>query len=581
MKKNWGIAVGLLTLLLIAGGATFANRQALATAIKGQRSSQHLKKAEKAERAGNFSDAQQLANAAFQLNPSSLEVLRFLLTTSLRNSEGRVLSVANSIFIHPGATAEDRARCLGIYLAARDFRLFRSQLEALSEADMQNPDIKYLLAGYFAGQGDADAAIQILEKGPDSDARFMMLRTKLLSLSPDEAKRISGQKELARLITSQDTAISTSALRQIRSIPVDYLEVEILKPAADLWRQLRGNSHLAAEDLLALRTLEYLEVGDPEAPESKAIAQKTISELGPTHLIAAGNWLISVQQWETAYNFATQFKGDADDPKILRALFEIQLQALEATERWEEQLTLLNAPPSGIPPMRLSLSRSFAAKNLGKQSEANRHWQEAWRQAELGGQHRNSYLDLYQWARRTNEPEHATQALIEASKSVVGMLPPTGELTQFMSYLAENDRGDDLAELTHHIIRRETFSMPLVNNAIYLTEITGTLVPEAETLIKQMAERSPNTTGLLTTLILLQINRDQISEAFTVAENLANRIEVEKLPAAESVIIAGAYRLAGEENQKAELNLEQKLESLMEVEKRLFQKWFEKSELAE
>ncbi len=557
-------------------------RQSIASSIKGWRSSQLLDKATAARESGDTNETQQLAIAAFQLEPGNLEALRILLTTNTPNSDLRVLNIANTVFIHPDATVEDRARCLGIYLAARDFRLFWRNFDALPREEKRHPDIQYLQAGYFAAQGEADLAIQVLEQGPQDDRRFRFLRTSLLSLSPDETKRNTGQQELARLITFLDPSVSNHAFRLIRNIPPALRNPAILKPAADQWIKNHEGSNVTVGDRLVIRTFEWLQTKGTENSKCDTIAHNTISELGSSHPLAVTNWLISLEQWKMAINFVaqaeTKLTDDATDHKTKLALFELQLQALEATGRWEEQITLLDSAPEGISPMPLSVYRAVAAKHLGKASESARNWREAWNYAKLTEQKDNSYLNLYQWARRANEPDHAVRAMIEASKSQMGMLPPTHELTQFMLYLAENDRDDDLIALTDSLFWREAFSTTLINNAIYLRELTGNKVPKGEVVLKKLGERFPDVVGIQTNLILLYVNREQIAEALSVAEKLTNRYQMETLPGTETVIIAGAYRLAGKTHKRAELNLEKKFESLLGIEKRVFEKWFEQKQ---
>ena len=50
---------------------------------------------------------------------------------------------------------------------------------------------------------------------------------------------------------------------------------------------------------------------------------------------------------------------------------------------------------------------------------------------------------------------------------------------------------------------------------------------------------------------------------------------MDELPAAEAIIIAGAYRNSGNKHFAAERDLERKLSELMDIERRVFEPWFE------
>lgn len=582
MKKRW-IPLAVVSVLLLAiGGALFANRASLSTAVKNWRSSQLLEKAVEAKRSGDLEEAYRNALASHQLDTLKLEPLRILLDTGASQSINEHLKVANAIFFHPDALAADRAKCLSIYLTNQDFRLFAKYFEALPAAEKKDPDILYLQAGYFAAQGGADSAIAILNRGPKDETRFAMLRVSLLSISPDEAKRKNGQRALAKLIESEEPAIADHAFRLITNIPPTLRDTAILRPAANEWFEGHDEESILNPDHLIMATFEWLDAKPPKREKRSKVFRDTIAKLGSSDPVLVANWLMSLEARNRAIIFATkadaQLTSDANDREKKGALFEIRLRALRALSRWEEQLELLDSPPDGLSPLSLSLARANAANKLERGLEASKHWKEAWRHAELASARRNSYLDIYQWARQTGEPDQAVRALIEAGKSKLGMLPPTDELTDFMIFLANNERDEDLVALTDSFFWREAFSPPLINNAVYLRELAGSQVAKGDLLIQNLSESDPDSHAYDSTLILLLLKREKFDEAFLVAKKLSKEVGVDNLGSAEALLIAGAYRHVGKKHKKAESRFEAKFASLLPVEKQAFEGWFAEEE---
>ncbi len=129
--------------------------------------------------------------------------------------------------------------------------------------------------------------------------------------------------------------------------------------------------------------------------------------------------------------------------------------------------------------------------------------------------------------------------------------------------------------MTDGLFRREIFSAVLMNNAVYLRELSGNPVPNGIAMGKHLIQQSPETLGFHTTLVLAHLNREQYDDALAIAERLTTRYKVDELPAAEAIIIAGAYRKSGKKHFAAERDLERKLSQLMDIERRVFEPWFE------
>ena len=167
------------------------------------------------------------------------------------------------------------------------------------------------------------------------------------------------------------------------------------------------------------------------------------------------------------------------------------------------------------------------------------------------------------------------KAMVAACRNPRGLLPSTSELTRFMIFLSTDQRSNDLVAVTDGIFYREAFAPALVNNALYLRELSGNLLPYGIVMGERLIQQSPETIGFHTTLILAHIKREQYTEAFNIAERLTTRYKVDELPAAEAIIIAGAYRKSGKKHFAAERDLERKLGELMDIERRVFEPWFE------
>ncbi|MGB0241354.1 MAG: hypothetical protein ACPGIH_11025 [Verrucomicrobiales bacterium] len=569
------ILLGCFALVLVFAAAQW---RPLSNSINSRRSLRHLDQAVEARDQGNHKEAFRLAMAALQLNPGNVNALRELTRMNLSHSTDQVLNLTSRFFFHPDASIEDKAFCLGVYLDTGDLRLFWNHYSSLTPAEQSRPDLLYLKAGYHAYQGEPNLAFAAISKAPADDYRFQILEASLQSVALDEMIREQGQKNLAAMIRSPEAKVANPAFRQIRSIPLEMRNLDLLKPAAEHWITTRENGTVLPTDRLIDQSIQWQYARQrTEGSDSSSIVNEVISDFGDNHPVFVGNWLLSLGLYEEANDFAAS-AGQAlqkNDSHFNHTLYQIQLTALERAERWEAQLELLDSPPPAMDPIQLDAAKAIANKRLGKTSESQRHWREAWQQAEYLSGRRNAFLDLYRWAKEAGELEMTVKAMVAACRNPRGLLPSTSELTRFMIFLSTDQRSNDLVAVTDGIFYREAFAPALVNNALYLRELSGNLLPYGIVMGERLIQQSPETIGFHTTLILAHINREQYVEAFNIAERLTTRYKVDELPAAETIIIAGAYRKSGKKHFAAERDLERKLGELMDIERRVFEPWFE------
>ena len=579
MKKRQ-LLILFVAVLALVGFLTFINRQKISSAVKTNRAERHLEQAVKAAENGRIEETIRLSAAALQLTPGDIRAMRLLLMSTSRKFSPQILNIAADFFYHPAATADDRARCLAIFLEYRDLRLFWANYSKLEQAEKIRPDNLYLLAGYHASRGNEVLALQALSKGPQDDPRFFTLRNTLNAISKDKTTRTNAQEELAKLIESSDAKISLRAFRQIEVIPIPLRDRSILEPAARNWVANQSPEDLNPADKLILPTFEWMgHSSDPSSEERKQIIEKVIENIGPNYPVIVCQWLLSLELGDEAYAFAREIETKATDDRRFEQLkqtrFEFCLRALELSARWDEQLKVIAEAPPGIPPVRLAIASAIANKQLGNTGESQRQWREAFNLAKSEVSLRNSYVDIYHWAIKYREIDIAVAAMIEACKNPKGILPSTPELSQLLVYLAEQGRDTDLINATNGLFVRETFSLALMNNAVYLRELSGNPAPESITISNHIIRRSPETIGFQTTLIISHLKRQQYAKALAVAERITTRHKVDELPAAEAIIIAGAYRKSGKKHFAAERDLQRKLDELMPIERRVFAPWFE------
>ncbi len=569
MKPKW-FFLAILILLLGGGLVAFLKRESIRFSIETWRAESHMERALEARARGDVEEARRFAISSLKFRPGNIEALRLLLNTNDEKSAPGLLQFARLVFNHPKATLEDKAQCLDIILTVRDFRLFQNSFESLSEEDKLVGEMRLRNAKYLILRGAPDLALSVLE-GPDGidqeDDRHVLLRASLMSLGEDGAERRSGQEELAGMISGGDADLAARAFRVIPTIPANLLLPQLLRPAAESW--IAGQDSPTIEDRLVLRTLEWAEAGDA----GPAVARQTLIEFAEEHPLEIAEWLLAREMWSPAEQVARAAMENASSPGEVTRFFNVLLRSVSAQRRWEDLSQLLEKAPAGVSPMRIAVLKAMVAKQMGRKAEATSQWQEAWSLTKLEASMRNAYIELFYSARQAGEIELAADAIVEASRHPMGILPSTTDLTQMMIYLAENDRRDDLVAMTNNLFARESFSPVLVNNAVYLRQLIGKPVPGALQLIEKFEERFPDVVGFRTTEILLLVAEERYEDALGAAQALIEIVPVEELPASDLVVVAGAFRFAGQRNEAAEAGLEEKLASLAGLEKRFFGEW--------
>lgn len=584
MKKSKLVVIVLFILLLIVAGIGFLQRDKIEASLKKSRSESLLKKAETALNDGENDKARDLAISAYYLSPNNVESLRLLLksgTTTSNNSQ--IYRVANAIFYHPNATAQDRANALDVFLPTKNRRHLRQLFDTIPKDNLSDPEIMYRQARFLAGHGSPAGALNVLNKGPKDDPRFKFFRTAIQSLATNEEMRKTGQNELAALMSSEDQPTANKAFNFLRTLPLSLRETQILRPAAEKW--INNQPEKRAVDQIVLNTFDWIEAGGlKQTPASNKVAIQTSDELGKENPVLIGNWLNGIGQFPEANKIAANAAKDLDPSNNQSRLkqfllYQIQLRALESTQKWEEMKTLLDAPPKNFPALQLASLRAVTAKRMGDKTEALKNWQEAWRVAELNAPLRNSYLTLYQTATKAGETDLAVRSMMAASKHELGILPDADQLTLFMIYLAENDKHEQLIDFTKNVLnRKESYGAPIINNIVYLRELVDDPVENRELFLDRLLQKYPKVTGIETTKILVLINLKKYTEAHALAEKILEGNDINKLPAAEAVLIAGAYKFAGKElTSNEEFNLDEKLEGLLKIEKKVLPNWFKDS----
>lgn len=567
------ISIILLVLVLVGGGVWYLKREPIIAKIKTWRSDSHMKKATAAREEGDIEKARSLAMSAYLLRPGKLEALRLLINTEDPDGSTNYLRIATALFNHPGADADDLARSLDVYLSTRDYRLFWKSFSGLSGELKEHPEIKLRHAQYLVARGATDPALEMLKELPE-DNRTRLLVASLQSMNPDEATRTAGQQRLASLISGNDAETAGKAFRVVSTMPPQQLVPQVLLPAVAAWLERLGDS-ASAGDHLVRATIDWVANGGRGKPEADAIVRAAVSKWSQSSPYVVSQWLLSRGYPDEALKIASGARSTGLHASLEESLFEIEVRSLVQNERWEEVAELLDNPPSSILPMRIVASRAVVAKKMGRQAESMSNWQEAKRLAQLDATHRNSFLELYQRAKAAREFELAADAMIEASKNRKGVLPSTQELTVMMVYLIENNRIEDLVVLTNQLFSRETFSPMLINNSLYLRELAGESVPDGLPVISRLVEDYPTVLNFQTTKLVVHANRGEWEEAFEIARGIAGSGDINKLAPVDLIIVAGAFRQAGQPIEIPREKLDERFRFLLGSEQAFFRKWFE------
>lgn len=493
-KKTFRLA-GLCAIPLLAATGLYFLRDPIAEHTRSWRSAHNLRKAHSYAEGAEWEKAYQHALVARQLNPESIEALRMVARSAFNSRAIRTLDYANTLFLHPKATQEDKLYVLSILQQAEDHVGFARLYNLLPTEVRQHREFVILRVQFLTKRNAFDSAKEILEAeiGKQRDRQLLLLLASLLvqpSAEPEQLER--GQRIIAELAgVDEIDEIARAAFQLLAFIDPARIRPDLL---GDLGGRIGGMETGTPAGYFAGASLALASAKSPA--ERRTVVEKAIAELSDAAPSQLATWLARIGHDEDILEFLTEERSLSSPD-----LYQQRFGALIRTGKIEEAEAWLSQPPHAIEAITIWLARAQLSRLKQERTAESNAWEQAFKVAETTA-HRNEFLRIFEVASQAGRIDLATRAILKAPTHPTGILPPAADAVAPMIHLTENNRLEDLLHLTEALAVRESDNVLLLNNLAYLNLLLGRKLDESTTQAAQLVERIPESLSFRTTLAL-------------------------------------------------------------------------------
>jgi tetratricopeptide (TPR) repeat protein len=430
--------------------------------------------------------ATETAEAALQLWPNDVRVLRQAALVTERTSPLRALPLWQAAWVYYHDPADQRAYILDA-LNAGQVGAAAAELKDLQARDANNPQAWYVEARIYLALGQWPEAMATAKRAVDSgqapdDAH--VLYAVAAQFSPEATVRAEGMNYLLKLAQQNDDL----GLRALRAL-ANYQAL----PPADfelVSQHLLSHPLATREDkLLALRLRGRFPNANDDAIVQAARDLFPIDD--PNSLVTIGQWLNTQGKYEQSLKLI-----DTQTALTRRDLFLIRLDAMAAQNEWKAIDDLLQKPNVPLQESLLLLFRARTQTELGAGAKADL----AWDAVRLATADKPAELrDVAKYAAKLKLDDVARSAFQKLVDD------PGQRRTAFENWVALERRGRHTAAL-HQVLVKMAAAYP--NDPIVRNDLlyTGFLLGEADIsqilAARQNAEKTPNQLANLITLAL-------------------------------------------------------------------------------
>jgi len=390
----------------------------------------------------------------------------------------------------------------------------------------------------------ADALIQIPSK--DNTARH-------------EAQRIID--ELFR--GAGDPEVAMSAFSLVERIPAGERDLMRFAMARERLEELEQNVDVPAKLWLLADEVE-MGMAPHRREEVLASAVNRWRDERPGEL---GDWLLNLGETDLFLD-SIPYETALFNPELLTS--HVQARVIE--EEWEGALALLDRAPASADPAMVSGLRGMIWSRRGHQSNANLHWQRAYRHAQLNAG-RDSLLRLGRLADLAGNTAFRNLALTEALKRPSPVPLAASDVSFIFSNLVENNQDADLLRVSLGLLSSQPGNPQLLNNVVWLELLQGRANEERIAQLEDFANRFPSINGLRTTLALAHLAQGKKEAALSALSPMFPAIDdpANAPGAADRAVLAYALASNGQYTRAREVANGVEWSSLMAVERTFFE----------
>jgi thioredoxin-like negative regulator of GroEL len=559
---------------------SLVKREGLAYHVGAWRADALLEKSAKASDAGYWNKAIDSALAAWQLHPGNSGGLRQLFHTTRKQGSLESLAIGRALFLHPNATPEDRIETMRLFFRVGDHVTTAELISKLRREERQSLAVMELNARFLIARQrplDALQLIDTLRRSRDHAADLLLAADALIQIpSEGNTARHEAQRIIDELFRGPvDPEVAMAAFSLVQRIPAAERDLLRFSMARERLGELAGKVEVpAALWLLADEVQMAMAPHRREEILAAAVSRWSVEQPGDL-----GDWLLHLGEIDLFLD-SIPYETALFNPELLTS----HVQARVLAEEWEGALALLDRAPASTDPAMVSGLRGVVWTRRGHQSNANQHWQRAYRHAQLSSG-RDSLLRLGRLADLAGNGEFRNLALTEALKRPSPVPLAASDVSFIFSNLVEKNQDADLLRVSLGLLSSQPENPQLLNNVVWLELLQGRANEQRIAQLEYFADRFPSITGLRTTLALAHLATGKKEAALSVLSEMLPGIDGhaadrEAPAAADRAVLAYALASNGQHTRAQEVASGVVWDSLMAVERTFFEAALEPDPLA-
>jgi len=550
-RKTIVVTMAIVTLLAaIAFGTRPAYRLVRAT-----RANRLAAEAEVAIQKQAWPEAQEKAQAAYHLDPTSANVTRVVARLYTIAGHPNAADFWRQLLQSGKATVEDRREFVRAGLRSGRSADVRDEAFHLGNDPAGQPDDVRLAAEFCLLTGDRTNALRFsralmkLDAGPVSE----LILAKALLVSGEAAAQSQARAALQRLASGTNSIALDAEVVLARSGLVSDEAMPALIEKISTHPDRRLPHRLLAEEL-------RLRIRPQDRAATVSSFVNEVSGNALTNRIEVARWLNRQREFARTTNLIV-----APEAITNRDAFLVRVDALAGLADWKQARAELETENAPIEPVLREVYLARTARELNRTPEAEAHWRRA--QLELGA-HPEALMYVADYAERVGETDEARKAYDRLAS-----LPEYSDQAYAgLIRIAENNGGTrTLREIMRDLSARRPDDAAPLNDFAYLNLLLNERLDSSKATAQKLYEEKPNVLAFRTTLALAHLRLNEIPEARSMYDGMD--LDWSQIKPGWQAVHAAVVAATGQTNLARTLVRQIPAERLKPEEKLLIQPW--------
>ena len=460
----------LIAILFISGVLALALGP-IKTVYQQWRITNMLQEAQEALESGRFAQARDLSLQALRQDQHRREALPIMLRSTLALNDPNVHTIAFSILGDQNSTDEDlllawNSLCQSgpSFLPLQSWPIIPE--EKRSSLAYQLPIIDRLIQDRMLT--DAAVIIRGLPEPYPVEIHCRLLEMLAKTASP------AAYGEFHRSMAQQLRASPDSwplLLEVIDEVP----QKELCRDVYDALPQsaLSGSTNETEDALRVLRCKIAI-----NSEQTHEVIEDAFERFKTSEPEALARWCLQIERPDRAAESI-----DLSEPSEDSALYDLQVQILEASDQSEKLVSFLNSAPLDLPSWKPLTHLAAIARSSGDDSGAKRSIKAALKSA-TGSPEPSALIELARKAQDRQLDDLALDAWTQAIIRGTGPLPPSQSISFVIKQLSEEGREDDLYAVLNSLRFVEAGNPVIQAQHLYLACLSGRAEPR--TIIEEL-----------------------------------------------------------------------------------------------